>query len=172
MSLKSLDKTLREVEGLLKAAKGKSKPMTKKEVLASLKAGEDINTSMLKPLGMSMDHFLRYASLSPESQKRALEKLTAAVEASLAKEEPKAEVKASKVKASDYDYAHNKVYLRKLKRIVDRGYLAPDEIAGAIVEALRLAKVSSRMAGAIADKIKSALVDAEEVVDVSASRRK
>lgn len=84
------------------------------------------------------------------------------------------EMKASTVKASDDDEAlsYNPVFkqhLRKLKRMVDRGYLAPDELAGGIFEALRQARVSNRLAGAIANKVKLAVTDAEEdVIDVSA----
>lgn len=67
----------------------------------------------------------------------------------------------------------DKLHLRKMKRLVDRGYLSPDEIAGALMEALRLARVSTRMAGAIAQKVKDALSNAEEdVVDVSARARR
>jgi hypothetical protein len=67
----------------------------------------------------------------------------------------------------------DKLHLRKLKRMVDRGYLSPEEVAGALMEALRLARVSTRMAGAIAQKLKDALSDSEEdVVDVSARARR
>jgi hypothetical protein len=67
----------------------------------------------------------------------------------------------------------DKLHLRKLRRLVDRGYLSPDEVAGALMEALRLARVSTRMAGAIAQKVTDALSNAEEdVVDVSARARR
>ena len=82
---------------------------------------------------------------------------------------------AKTVKAADekmgYD-PRDKMMLRKLKRMVDRGYLSPEEVAGAVMEALHAAKVSTRMAGAIAQKVKESLVDAEEdVVDVSAKAK-
>ncbi len=80
------------------------------------------------------------------------------------------------VKAAEEGVAYeskDKLHLRKLKRMVDRGYLSPEEVAGALMEALRLAKVSTRMAGAIAQKLKDALSDSEEdVVDVSARARR
>jgi len=89
------------------------------------------------------------------------------------------EMKASTkkpVKAAEEGVAYeskDKLHLRKLKRMVDRGYLSPEEVAGALMEALRLAKVSTRMAGAIAQKLKDALSDSEEdVVDVSARARR
>lgn len=62
-----------------------------------------------------------------------------------------------------------KANLKKLKRLVDRGYLLSDEVAGAMVEALRQAKVSTRMAVAIANKLQMALTETEEdVIDVTA----
>lgn len=65
-----------------------------------------------------------------------------------------------------------KLHLRKLKRVVDRGHIEVHELSGAVMEALRLAKVSPRMAGAIADKLVEALFDQEEIEAVQASARK
>lgn len=82
-------------------------------------------------------------------------------------------VKASAVKADVAYSPKNKAYLRKLQRLVDRGYLLPEEVGGAVFEALHMAKVSNRMAGAIASKVQEALMSAEpDVVDVSARARR
>jgi ribosomal protein L37E len=84
-----------------------------------------------------------------------------------------ASAKASTVKADVAYSPKNKMYLRKLQRLVDRGYLLPEEVGGAIFEALHMAKVSNRMAGAIASKVQEALMSAEpDVVDVSARARR
>lgn len=82
-------------------------------------------------------------------------------------------VGASAVKADVAYSPKNKAYLRKLQRLVDRGYLLPEEVGGAVFEALHMAKVSNRMAGAIASKVQEALMSAEpDVVDVSARARR
>jgi hypothetical protein len=82
---------------------------------------------------------------------------------------------AKKVKAAEPSMSYDprdKMYLRKLKKIVDRGYMEAEEVGGAVFEALHKAKVSNRMAGAIAQKVQEALFDAEEdVIDVSAKAK-
>jgi hypothetical protein len=84
-----------------------------------------------------------------------------------------ASAKASAVEADVVYSPKNKMYLRKLQRLVDRGYLLPEEVGGAVFEALHMAKVSNRMAGAIASKVQEALMSAEpDVVDVSARARR
>lgn len=83
----------------------------------------------------------------------------------------KTTVKAAPEPTMSYD-PRDKMYLRKLKKIVDRGYMEAEEVGGAVFEALHKAKVSNRMAGAIAQKVQEALFDAEEdVVDVSAKAK-
>lgn len=82
---------------------------------------------------------------------------------------------AKMVKAAEPSMSYDprdKMYLRKLKKIVDRGYMEAEEVGGAVFEALHKAKVSNRMAGAIAQKVQEALFDAEEdVIDVSAKAK-
>lgn len=91
---------------------------------------------------------------------------------------PERPAKKSPVKAAPYEQAtpyepENKTYLRKVNRIIKMGLLSSDEITGAVVEALRLAKVSPRLAGAVAHKVKDALFEAQsDVVDVTARTKK
>jgi hypothetical protein len=82
-------------------------------------------------------------------------------------------VQASKVAAATPFTVENRTYLRALKRVIDRGLISVDEVSGAIVEALRIANVSSRIAGAVASHVLSALQDADIVEgEIAASARR
>jgi hypothetical protein len=140
-----------------------AKKLTKADVLAKLKAGESLSTEMLPALGMTMEHFLRFAQLNDAQADKVLAAIIAKLEAG-------AKASASAVSATGYD-PHNKQHLRKIQRVVNYGHLTPEELAGGVVEALRLAKVSSRMAQAIANAVKQAVTDGEMVDSVSASTR-